>query len=234
MPIAREGKFLQTHDLAHVSCLGIESNRLEECIARIRRKRIKGVFGHPSFGFTGADLDFLRQMPWVEVVWFWDVSLTNIDGLYALPDLQHLGVHPKRPGIDFGQFLRLRKLILEPRRGDRGVGSLPELGLLHIWHYRPAGRDFSRLEFPESLTELQIDWANATTLSSLPSLPRLRRLEVHRCRNLESLADIGVKFPQLEHLVVAACGRVTRAEGERVVADLPNLSHAYVGDKKLV
>jgi hypothetical protein len=65
-------------------------------------------------------------------------------------------------------------------------------------------------------------------------LPNLRRLEIHRCRNLESLGDLGAKFPCLEHLVVAACGRVMPGEGERVVHDLPAIVHAYVRDAKVV
>lgn len=38
----------------------------------------------------------------------------------------------------------------------------------------------------------------------------------------------------LEHLVVAACGHVHCGEGERGVRDLPGLTHAYVGDSRLV
>jgi hypothetical protein len=230
MPIAREGGFHVTHDLAHVTCVGIESSRLEACLARVKRDRTKGVFGHPRFGFTGQDLDFLADMPWIEVVWFWDIDLQSIDGLYALGDLQHFGVHPRRPPLDFSRFPRLRRVTIEPRARDRGLGALPALEVLHVWHFRPRDRTFSALEFPSSLVELEINWANAASLDSLPALPRLRRLEVHRCRNLESLGDLGRKFPHLEHLVVAACGKVRPAEGERVVRDLPELSHAYVQD----
>jgi hypothetical protein len=234
MPIALEDGFYISHDLAHVSCLAIDSHRLEDCVARVRAKRIKGVLGHPSYGFVGQDLDFLTEVPWLEAVWFWDISLKNIDGLYALEDLRHFGVHPKRPPIDFSRFPKLRRAIVEPKARDRGLGSLSHLELLHIWHYRPTTKDFSGLEFPGSLAELQINWANASTLDSLPALPNLRRLEIHRCRNLESLGDLGAKFPCLEHLVVAACGRVMPGEGERVVHDLPAIVHAYVRDAKVV
>jgi len=33
MPITLEDGFLQTHDLTHVSALGIQSHRLEDCVA---------------------------------------------------------------------------------------------------------------------------------------------------------------------------------------------------------
>lgn len=234
MPITLEDGFHISHDLTHVSSLAIDSQRLEDCIARVRAHQIKGVFGAPSYGFVGQDLDFLTDVPWVEAVGFLDINLKSIDGLYSLQELRHFGVHPKRPPIDFNRFPKLRKAIVEPKARDRGLGSLSHLELLHIWHYRPNTKDFSRLELPTSLAELQINWANVSSLESLPALPALRRLEIHRCRNLQSLGDLGTKFPRLEYLVVAACGRVMPGVGERVVRDLPALVHAYVRDAKVV
>lgn len=234
MPIALEGGFFQTDDLAEVRCLGIETSRLNECVAQVRDRRIKGVFGSPSFGFAGSDLDFLAEMPWVEAVWFWDVNLKSIEGLYALQDLRHFGVHPKRPAIDFSRLPKLRSAVIEPKEKDRGLASLNDLERLHIWHYHPKDRSFASLALPKSLTELQINWASPASLESLCAHTRLRRLEVHRCRNLEDLGHLGRKFPSLNHLVVDACGRVPPSEGERVVRDLPMLAHAYVQNVKLV
>ncbi|WP_434173748.1 hypothetical protein [Streptococcus pyogenes] len=189
---------------------------------------MKGVFGSPTFGFTGTDLDFLAQVPWLEVVWFWDVDLKSVDGLYALKDLRSFGIHPKRPAIDFSHFEKLRKAVVVPKPKDRGLADLKELEQLHVWHYRPKDETFSALSFPASLVELQINWANARSLESLPSLPYLRKLEVHCCRNLECLGHLGAKYPRLEHLVIAACGRLPSSEGDRIVQDLPYLRHAYI------
>lgn len=84
MPIALENGFYQSHDLGLGSRVGIESNRLSECIEYIKNHNITGAFGTPSFGFEGADLNFLKELPWIEDIWFWDVNLKNIDGLYTL------------------------------------------------------------------------------------------------------------------------------------------------------
>lgn len=234
MPIAIENGFYQTHDLAHVSCLGIETGRLQDCVAKVKIERIKGVFGAASFGFTGSTLDFLAELPWLEAVWFWDMNLQSIEGLYALKNLQHFGVHPKRPPLDFSRFPRLRHVVIEPRAKDTGLEKLKELQLLHIWHFRSKDNTFAALDFPETLEELQVNWANPDSLESLPAITNLRRLEVHRCRNLAHLGDLGRKFPNLEHLVVDGCGRLQSAEGERVVRDLPKICHAYIQGHKLV
>src|SRR5215471_11666180 len=112
MPIALEDGFCVTRDLAHVSCLAIDSGRLDQCVARIKAQQIKGILGNSSYGFVGHDFDFVEELPWIEAVWFWDVNMKNIEGLYSLRRLQYFGVHPKRPPIDFGRFPELRKAIV--------------------------------------------------------------------------------------------------------------------------
>ena len=46
--------------------LGIESDRLEECLAHCREHSYRGVFGSPPLGFCETDLNFLKQIPAVE------------------------------------------------------------------------------------------------------------------------------------------------------------------------
>lgn len=182
MPIAKEDGFFLTHDLAHTTCLGIESEHIAACVERIRETRTCGVFGSPGFGFHCKKVDFLREIPWVEAVWFWDICLDDIDGLYSLENLRYFGMHPKRPPIDFGRFPRLKKAVIEPKAKDRGLDELSELELLHLWRFRPADKTFSALNLPVSLVEFQVNWASPESLESLPPLPHLRRLEIHGSR----------------------------------------------------
>jgi hypothetical protein len=214
--------------------LGLESSRLEECIQEISRSRVTSVFGSPVFGFHESDLDFLARVPHVNAVWFWDLALKNVDGLYALDALVDFGVHPKRPAVDFSKLPKLRRVVWEYKRQDSGMGSLEGLEALHSWRYRDASKTFRNLVLPRNLVELEINWANVETLDGLPSLPNLRHLEIHRCRNLRSLGSIDKLFPELEHLVVAACGRVEDQEGPRIVRQLSRLKHAYVKDQLLL
>ena len=213
--------------------LGLESSQLDDCIEEISRSRLTSVFGSPSFGFHESDLNALARVPHVNAVWFWDVALKNVDGLYALDDLMEFGVHPKRPAIDFSKLPGLRRVVWEYKRQDTGMGSLEGLEALHSWRYRDASRTLCNLALPSNLVELEINWANVETLDGLPSLPNLRRLEIHRCRNLRSLGAIDKLLPGLEHLVIAACGRVEDQEGPRIVRQLARLKHAYVKDHVL-
>lgn len=234
MPIAMEDGFYQNHNQNGYHSLGIETRRAAECVQRIVDRRIPGVFGSPHHGFTGKDLDFLHAMPWIETVSFSDAPLENIDGLYALENLRHFGAAAKRPAIDFSRFPGLRQAVVGYKAKDRGLDVLRELTFLRVWHYRSKDATFSALLAPQSLTELQINWANVASLETLPALPNLRRLEVHQCRNLVDLGVLIDKYPLLEHVEIGACGRVTKAEGKRAIQGFSRLTHARIAGVHLV
>ncbi|MFT5462079.1 MAG: hypothetical protein ACI8QS_000951 [Planctomycetota bacterium] len=232
MTIHRDNDFLVDTDLAGRLSVGIESDRIEECVAEFAARGASGVFGAPCFGFTGDDLDFLHLIPDLEKIWFWDVSLRDVAGVYALTNLRHFGVHPRRPAIDFNRLRSLEEMVWHYTAKDTNLDALKALQLLHVWHFNPKQRSFEGLALPSHLTELQINWANPRSLEGLPELPALKRLEIHRCRNLESISELARIAPNVEHLVVSACGRVS--DGPEVVKHLPHLRHAFVCDQVLV
>jgi hypothetical protein len=208
MPIERKNGFLEFHDLGITPSLGLESSRLADCIAEVQRREWRGVFGNPGFGFRESDLDFLEALPELEQVWLWDGQLKDIEGLYALRDLRYLGIHPDRPGIDFSRFLSLETLVWAHNKHDPGVAELPMLRELFVWHFKPRAKSFDGLAIPQSVEQLEINWANPETLDGLPTLPRLRKLEFHRCRNLASLAGLDRIAPNLETLLIGSSGKV--------------------------
>jgi hypothetical protein len=233
MPIAREGYYFVSQDLTDVPSIGIESANLDGCIREAKVHPYKSVFGSPAFGFFEESLDALGELPHLEYVWFWDIVLKNIEAVYALSELKSFGIHDKRPAIDFSRLNSLRKMVWIYKSTDIGISSL-QLERLHVWHYSAKSKSFAGLQIPNTLTELEINWANPRTLEGLMPMNGLRRLQIHRCRNLESLAILPDLFPKLEHLVVGACGRIGSGEGGRLAAAMPSLTHAFVNGKKLV
>lgn len=233
MPIAREQRFLITRDLGDYPFLGIESSMLAACIAEVRARNYQGVFGSPSFGFAETTLDFLRDMPDLRGVWFWDIKLKNIDALYGLAALEKFGVHDKRPPVDFSRLPTLRDVVWTPHPKDTGIGSLQHLDLLHVWHFKPKSSSFADLQLPGRVSELQINWANPVSLDGMSPIPSLRHLEIHRCRNLADIQAIPSQFPNLETLVVTTCGKLSGAASAAIAGRLPSLKHAYVQDRKL-
>lgn len=233
MPIAREGSYFVSQDLTEVPSIGIESVNLDACIREAIAHPYKSVFGSPAFGFLEESLDALSDLPHLEYLWFWDISLKNIDAVFTLSKLKSFGIHPKRPSIDFSRLPSLRKMVWTYKSTDTGVDSL-SLELLHVWHYSPKSKSFTDLKIPNTLEELNINWANPTTLEGLPRIFSLRRLQIHRCRNLESLAILPEIFPNLEFLLIGACGRIRFNEGACLTSAIPSLKHAFINDRRVV
>jgi hypothetical protein len=231
MGIQREGRFLVTHDLGTCSWLGIESDRMEKCLAEVRAKQYRGVFGTPDFGFREENLDFLREVPWVREVWFWDIDLKDVEGLYALHDLRSFGVHEKRPPVDFSRFPELEKAVwfFSPR--DRGMESRPRLETLHLWRFHPKSKSFEGLQLSPALKTLEITFANPPNLDGFPTLPNLRRLKLARCRNLVTLAGLPGLAPWLEELIITTSSRVTNVSA---LKGMPGLKLAVLNGNRLV
>lgn len=231
-PQGDEG-FILWPDAYHTPSLGIESARLPECIAEVKRRGLKGVFGTVPF-FEQESLDFLSDLPSLEAVEFYDVPLRSISGVYGLSQLRYLRLTERRPPLDLTRLPSLRGFVWNHLARDSGAGSLRELEMLNVWRYQPRAGTFEDLDLPPSLSELGIFWSNAKTLDGLSSLPRLTRLEVARCRNLESLGQLAEACPNLESLTVVASGRIHADEAMRVASGLPRLRHLFAENRLLV
>ena len=234
MPIVTdENGFYSWPDASETPALGIETERLQDCIDEAVSRGLTGVFGTVPY-FQGGDLDFLRQLPGLASVQFWGVPISDLRALYDLTHLRFLRLSDcKRPGLDFGQLSQLQKLVWDFSKKDTGSNSLSNLTFLHLWRYKSSSGDMSDMALPPNISELGIFWCNAKSLDGITPLPSLRHLEIERCRNLESITALGKSCPNLEHLVVSASGRVTAEEGERLACQLPRVQHLYAGNKKI-
>jgi Leucine-rich repeat (LRR) protein len=224
MPIARVGKFLETADLGIVHSLGIESAQLSDCISEINQRGVRGVFGCPVFGFKESNLDFLSQLNDIRQVWFWEIHLQDISGLYSQKGLEYFGISPKRPAIDFSYFTGLRDMVWQPIKHDAGVEKLKKLERLDVWRYKTKDMSFTELQLPQSLQKLEFNWCNQDSVSTLPALPNLEELQFHYCRNLRSLNGLMASAPNLKKLVVTRCANLESFE-EALSMDL---EHVYI------
>ena len=182
------------------------------------------MFGSPVFGFRENNLDFLPSMPALEQVWFWEISLKDVEGLYALKNLRRFGIHEKRVAIDFSQFPELEEVVWHPRGKDCGLEQLLKLRNLDLWRFKPKEKSYKALRLPQGVEKLEVNWSNPADLDGFPYLPRLRELQFHYCRNLASIDRIAEFAPNLRKLVVTRCANLVEFES---VHDL-GLEHLYV------
>jgi hypothetical protein len=202
MPIERVDKFLETEDLGITHSLGIESDKLKACIKEIVKRNIAGVFGCPVFGFKEDNFDFMRDISFIIQIWFWEINLKNIEGIYALKNLKYFGVSEKRPAIDFSQFSELETVMWHPIRNDIGIESLSKLKQLDLWQFKSKNKSYADLKLPESIEKLDLNWCNPVSLDDLPVMGNLKELQIHYCRNLESINAINKVAPNLKRLVI--------------------------------
>jgi len=234
MPIKKdENGFYFWSDAHQTPSLGIETERLQDCIDELLRRGLSGVFGTTPH-FQGGDLGFVRQMPDLESVEFWGVPISDLSALCDLAHLRFLRLFDgKRPGLDFGRLSQLQGMVWEYSKKDVGSGSLPNLTFLHLWRYKSGSGDMSDLDLPASLSELGIFWCNANSLDGLAPLPELKHLRISNCRSLASVTALAESCPNLEHLAITASGRVTVEEGERLARQLPRIRHLYAGSQRI-
>ena len=204
--------------------LGIDSARIEECVAYFKTQGFRGLFGSPTFGFDQEDLDFLARTPEATHLWFWNVALTNLDALYDLAGLESVGINPKRPGIDFSRFPALRSAVNHWNRKDTGIAA-STITKYDLWHFKPRSKTFEGLEIPSGVTELQLFWANPDTLKDLPVMKKLKVLQIHRCRNLQDLSDLPRIAPHLRELLTTTSSKIDATDG---VLDHPRLKKALI------
>ncbi|MFT5527836.1 MAG: hypothetical protein ACI9G1_004989 [Pirellulaceae bacterium] len=225
----QENGFYEWHDQPNViPSLGFQSARMAECIAHYHTAGFRGLFGNPHFGFEQDNLDFLREVKNATYVWLWDIELTDIDAIYDLTELDYVGINPNRPGIDFSRFPKLRYAVNHWNKSDLGITESTITKFDH-WHFKPRLKSFEGITIPAGVEELQLFMANPISLEGLPVMPKLRELQIHRCRNLVDMTVLPEIAPNLEKLLSSESPRIQVTTG---IQDHPTLTTAWVGGRE--
>jgi hypothetical protein len=225
MPIQRVARFLITQDFEIAPSLGFESDRLQGCIDEINRTKVESAFASKAFSFSEDNLDFLEQVPHLRQIWFWEVKVSRIDGLYSLRNLQYLGLHDQKPGIDFSKFPLLKQVVWTYNPRDHGLKELQHLDQVDLWRFNPKSKSFVDSGIPSQLRRLDINWANPASLDGIPHMPNCKEIQIHFCRNLRSLEGLDEIAPNLEKLVIASSKNCTET---RAVQNLQKLKHVFI------
>jgi hypothetical protein len=227
----RQSGFYEWHDhIKGLPGLGIDSKRVDECLAYYQQHGFQGLFGHTSFGFDQDHLDFLTHTKNVKWLWFWDIVLKNIDPIYELTELENMGISPKRPGIDFSRLQSLRTVVNHWIKSDTGIAA-STITEYDLWHYKPTSKSFAGLEIPTNVERLELYWANPATLAGLPVMQQLKSLQFHRCRNLHDLSLLPQIAPNLQELLTTTSAKIDATSG---VLDHPTLQAALISGKFVV
>ncbi len=234
MPILEDEKgFLYWEDAWGAPSLGLNSECLQTCIDEVLSRDLEGVFGHHPV-FQEPDLKCLSQLSHISCLQLWDITLSDVSALYELKSLKFLRLSGKRPSIDLTRLKSVQNLVLEHHRRDIGLSELHDLKMINLWRYKASSPEAYELELPPGLEEMGLFWSNVESLDGLGRCPNVKKLEIARCRNLTSLGKLAETFPNLEHLVVDACGRLTAKEARRALSGHESIRHAFAGEQLIV
>lgn len=209
MPFEQRGAFRVFRDVDIPDLLVLETHRLDDCLKEVREKPYHGVVITEPNGFREPTIGCLEKIPHLTAVWIWDIHLRELSGLYGLPNLAYLRLTDDHGPVDFSRLASIETLVLQYGRKDRGTDALDRCRTLYLWRFQPKSRNWIDFAFPAALESLHVYWANPSDLEGWPSLPKLRTLEFGRCRNLSNLGRLPEIAPNLERLLISACGRAT-------------------------
>jgi len=163
----------------------------------MRIKNISAMLVSGYAGWDGANLDFLREVPFLERLSLIVLNRVNIDGIYFLRHLKDFSIGYNKKRIDFVQFQSLERVSLSwsigyeslfecKRLKDVAIARLPEDRLPFLAHL-------------PNLESLALSLCRFTDLQNLPELPKLVRLSLIVCNRLQRLKGLE-SFPNLRVL----------------------------------
>ena len=182
----------------------LDNWNIENKVEYILRNNIKNI----SLDQSLDNFDFLRKINFIEEIYISE-NICEID-LYQLKQLKRMIVNVKKnkPQIDYSQFPELEYLSVDWYNKFPTLVENKKLKGLILWKFRPKERNFKGLCLPESIENIEITESNINSLEGL-SLPNLKKVEVHYCRDLETLNGIELISATLESLIVEHCRNLT-------------------------
>ncbi|MBI3837751.1 MAG: hypothetical protein HY288_07435 [Planctomycetia bacterium] len=161
-------------------------------------------------GWVGKDLAFLKNLPGLKSFEILDLHIRDIEPIHCLHKLLTLGIttYCSTP-IRFSEFPQLRECALEWRQEAESLFDCKTLTKLFVNRYSGLTTDvFARLTNLEHLTILNSPVHN---LHGLSALTKLKSLRLGNLRRLESLAGLET-LCNLEDLEVHTCKRIGSVE----------------------
>lgn len=175
-------------------------------------------------GWTDTNIEFLRALPQLEVLYIQPDKSVDLAPLYDLPQLKLLSLHGKFRGeFDFTRLSQLAELRLDSSVAKKFPSAFrcDKLAVLALGHY--PGPDFSALAGLTGLKELRLTFGKVASLQGLSALVSLRRLIFQEINFLETLAGIE-GLGALEYLLFYRAKRLKCLDGAEGLKSLKEIT----------
>lgn len=161
-----------------------------------------------------ANTDFLEHVPKISEISFKDIKDCNLSGLYHLKNLRSLTIantvnNPSiNERVDFSKFDGLEELFVDWFDKGFDISKNQKLVTVSIHKYYPQSLDFSELQLPKSIKNIELIRSNIQTLKGIES-NSIEKLEFYYCPRLKSLYGISALSGQLHRLMIENAKQLT-------------------------
>lgn len=192
--------------------LGVESDRLEECMEYAIQKKIYKIFIHGGDKYKLEDIHFLKKYDFFTHLTVSE-GLIDIDisAVHYLHKLKYLSLSNTKQAIDFSNFPLLEEASIDWNTKLINFKRCKILKKLQLWRYKPVSRGFSELFGVNSLESLKITQSNIESFSGLENLKCLNHFEGYYLPKLTSLNGLD-NLKELRILVVENCKKIMNYE----------------------
>jgi hypothetical protein len=200
----------------------------EQTTEELRRLQIRNLQLNQARGESGDDVDFLRDMAWIEKLGINDFTLVDDSAVEALPALRLLElVTQARNPVRFNQLRELESCSLNWRKGTDSLFDCVKLDRLCVTAGFKA-REVAMLSRLTNLENLALWNVSAPNIEPLGSLHKLKKLSLARWPRLESLRGLSA-LVNLKELRIESCRGCRSLEELRPLVRLRRLGLDNVG-----
>ena len=147
-----------------------------------------------------------------------------------LKNIETFGITGKRPPIDFGRFPNIKIITLDWETKDFNLTKCDSIKDFHLWHHKPKEKNFTKFRFPlKCSNSASLNWTNVKNLKTINGLSGIRKIEIHRARNLVSLQGLERFSESLEEVIATTSGKLKDFD---FLLDFPKIKKVYINGKK--
>lgn len=208
----------------------VQSENVQEALDVLRNGDADGLGCSPHKGFASEDIAFLADVPRLKGVVLPFAEKYDIRVLERIQGLRFVTVAGNRQGVDYGALDSLEELRVEWHEKLVLPAASARLKALYIRGYKPRTKDFAELPQYQSLTEVEINQGNLSSLEGIECLPKLVSAGLFHLRQLKFVAVLGKT--NIERLHVEDCKIIADFESLRECRELKSLRWINCGKLK--
>jgi protein phosphatase 1 regulatory subunit 7 len=178
----------------------IDSEHVHESIETAHGAGVDVVGISPHHRYQLRSIEFLREYSGIRGVVIPFGRSLDLKPLSSLNDLRYLHVTDFSEPLDLSAFPFLEELRIEWHR-QVTFADLVGLRRLYVRGYKSSSRDLAELPAFPSLEELELVRGNLRSLEGVERFARLKKVELHHMRRLESIGALcgtEIKFLHME------------------------------------